>query len=81
MEYQTIGLSHLKASAAGGLSVGPDLVVVDFPSCTVQDLGETLHSESHSLVQVTLDDLDVVVEVRSEQLDLRDCVQLHFRCA
>lgn len=70
-------LFDFKSSSGGSFSLGTHFLFVHLSSSPVQDLGEALHSESHSLVQVALDDLDVVVEVGSKELDVRDSVPLN----
>ncbi|KAH3661341.1 hypothetical protein OGAPHI_006748 [Ogataea philodendri] len=65
---------HFETSSAGGLSFISVFLIGNFSAGAVQDFGETVDSESHSLVQVTFHDFNMVVEVGPEQLDVGDGV-------
>lgn len=60
----------LEGSSTGGLLLLDHILLL----CSVQHLEELAHSESHSRVHIGLGTLDMVVEVVSEDLDVRDTV-------
>lgn len=60
----------LEGSSTGGLLLLDYVLLL----CSVQDLEELADSESHSRVHVGLGALDVVVEIVSEDLNVRDTV-------